>query len=273
VAEHDEPTATLTVLGSGTLLPDERRSSAAYHLQTAGWRLLLDCGSGTLHGFARHRIDWRELDAVAVTHFHSDHVGDLPGLLAALRFIGRTRSLAVVGPQGLADFLGHLASAFGAYVLEPGFDLRVEEIDEGGTFEAEGPDRLTVRGCPTPHTEESLALKLSGPWGQVGYTGDTGPAERVSGFLKGCDALVAECALADPPSMDRHLSPRGVAALARVAMPELLIVTHVYPPQSPAEALGLVRAGYSGRAVAAWDGLRARIGPDGVTVDPSTDPL
>lgn len=270
---HEETTAILTVLGSGTLLPDHGRASASYHLETTGAQVLLDCGSGTLHGLSRHGIAWREVDLVAVTHFHTDHAGDLAALFAALKFVDRTRPLTVVGPRGLLRFLGHMASAFGDYVLDPGFEVRTVELAEGGDFETEGKDGLTIRCCPTPHTEESVALGVAGLWGALGYTGDTGPSDLVSAFLEGCDVLLAECAICDPPAMDRHLSPAGVAGLARAAGPELLVVTHVYPPQTPDEALAHVRALYPGRVVAARDGLRIRIAAGVVAVDPPQDPL
>ena len=80
--------------------------------------------------------------------------------------------------------------------------------------------------------------------------------------------LIAECALTDPPEMESHLSPRGLAEMADVVGPELLIVTHVYPPQTPAQAVERVRERYAGRTVAAVDGLRVRIAEADVTVDP-----
>ena len=79
--------------------------------------------------------------------------------------------------------------------------------------------------------------------------------------------LIAECALTDPPEMEFHLSPRGLAELAGVVGPDLLVVTHVYGPQTPTEAVERVRERYAGRTVAAVDGLRVRIAGAEVTVD------
>jgi ribonuclease BN (tRNA processing enzyme) len=264
------PQPVLTVLGSGTALPDARRHSSAYHLSAGGARLLLDCGPGTLHGLDEHGVDWAGITHVAISHYHNDHVGDLAALLFAMkqtRAPERSVPLTLIGPQGFGAFLERLAAALGQHVLEPGFPVIVREIGSEAPYEDAVVD-LTVRAHPTPHTEESQALTIEGSWGAVGYTGDTGPSEDVARFLGGCDVLVAECALTDPPGMDRHLSPLLVAELARTARPDLLVLTHVYPEQTPLAASERVSAVYQGRVVPARDGMRIVIGADGPLVDP-----
>ena len=83
--------------------------------------------------------------------------------------------------------------------------------------------------------------------------------------------IVAECSLPDPPELDTHLSPRSVAELAGAADPDLLVISHVYPPLTPADAVVQVRASHGGRVVAARDGLRIGVSREEVTVDPSPE--
>ena len=123
---------TYTLLGSGTLLPDEVRHSPAHLLDAGEVRLLLDCGPGTLHGFARHGVAWSEITHVAISHYHTDHVGDLSALLFALKWgvqPPRTRELVLIGPPGFRRFLERLAEALGPHVLDPGFGVTVLESD------------------------------------------------------------------------------------------------------------------------------------------------
>jgi len=261
--------AVLTVLGSGTLLPDAARCSAAFHLEVQGRGILLDCGTGTLHGLARWGVAWRDIDLVAISHYHTDHVGDLAALLAALKFSGRARPLTLIGPLGFRDFLGRLAAAFGAYVLDPGFDVRVVELSESDHWNGDWIG-TSVRCCPTPHTEESVAFRVVGTWGSLGYTGDTGPSTDVADFLAGCVVIVAECALGDPPDLGTHLSPRTVASLAQRAVPKLLVLSHVYPPQTPDDALARVKESYEGEAVVARDGLRMSLASGDVVLESGT---
>ena len=271
----EAPAATLTILGAGTLVPDAERTSAAHHLRVGRASLLLDCGAGTVHGFARHGVAWQDLTHVAITHYHNDHIGDLPALLFALQHgVGADRGepLTLIGPNGFGALLERLAAAFGDHVIDPGFPVEVVEMDPArGYVDPRGTFRLACG--PTPHTSESLAYRVEGDWGSVGYTGDTGPSDEVAAFLAGCDALIAECTLPDAEAMDTHLSPGSLAALAGRARPGLLVVVHVTPYHTPAEAVQAIAARYDGRVVAAVDGLRVRIGPAGAAVDPLPGPV
>lgn len=247
---------TYTMLGSGTLLPDDLRHSAAHLLVADGVRLLMDCGPGTLHGFGRHGVRWAGLTHLAVSHYHTDHVGDLSAVLFALKWglvTPRSEALVLIGPPGFRGFLSRLASALGPHIFDPGFDLEVVELEPGAALDlGEG---LRMSSHPTRHTDESLAFRVDFPGGAFGYTGDTGPQQGLGAFLSGCDLLVAECAQVDPPALDIHLSPRGVADLAREAAPATLALTHVYPPLTPDDAVERVAAaGYPGRVVAPGDG-------------------
>ena len=270
---HRESQAALTVLGSGTLIPDPNRHSASHHLVCGSASVLLDCGAGTVHGLAAHGIAWSDLTHIGVTHYHADHIGDLGSLMFALKHgvePPRARPLKLFGPPGFTEFVSGLRDALGDYVFEPGFRVDVVEVTPGREYH---DGDVSFSSVSTPHTAESIAYKLEGSWGALGYTGDTGPSDVVAEFLKGCDVLVAECALTDPPSMDSHLSPEGLAGLATVASPGLLIVTHVYPHQTPSEAVQAVRRHYRGEVLAAWDGMRVRLERSRATVDPLGTPV
>jgi ribonuclease BN (tRNA processing enzyme) len=267
--------ATLTILGAGTLMPDAERTSAAHHLRVGSASILLDCGPGTVHGFARHGIAWRDLTHVAVTHYHNDHIGDLPAVLFALKHGtggDRAEPLTLLGPPGFRGLLERLAAAFGDHVLDPGFPLEIVEMDPAVGY-ADPDGGFHVACHRTPHTPESLAYRVDGDWGSLGYTGDTGPSDEVASFLGGCDVLVAECTLPDAMAIDTHLSPGSLAALAERARPGLLVVVHVTPYHTPAEAVRSISERLTGRVVAAVDGLRVRVGPGGFAVDPPAGPI
>lgn len=279
--EADSGTLLLTVVGSGTLLPHPERGSASFHVETAGHRLLLDAGPGTLHGLPRAGVDWRSIDTIALTHFHPDHVSDLPALLAAYRYEAIEQPLTLLGPRGLRGYLDRLAALHGAWILAPSRPTRVVELMEGEAWWSDG-GAVGLRSATTHHTDESVAYRVtagarapsdgldspSDAPAVLGYTGDTGPNTELHDFLRGATVLLAECALTDPPEIDTHLSPRSVAELAEAVDPELLLISHVYPPQTPEEAVDAVRRRYPGRVRSALDGLRVRLSGAGATVDP-----
>jgi ribonuclease BN (tRNA processing enzyme) len=219
-------------------------------------------------------VEWRELTHVALTHFHTDHWGDLAPLLFALTHGIRPRReapLTLLGPPGLEARLEWLARAFGDHVRDPGFALRVVELGRHDAWADEGAG-LRIRTHPTRHTEHSVAYRVrtaavgagkeSGP--SVGYTGDTGPLPALGAFFRGVDLLIAECSLADPPEITTHLSPEGVATLCRNARPGRVVLTHLYPELDPGRVPGEVAAaGYGGRVQVAADGDLFPVGGPG----------
>lgn len=257
------------VLGAGTLLPHPWRGSPGYWIETQEERILLDCGAGTLRTLAKTGRPWSLLTHLLVTHFHTDHVGELAPLLFALRHgprPPRSAPLHLLGPQGLNEHLHALARAHGSYITDPGFPLAVEELDPERAWISES-GTLRVRSMRTLHTEEALAFRLETPGSSVGFTGDTGPREGLGRFLRGCHLLVAECSHPDGEGTENHLTPSGLAALATDAKPDLLLTVHAYPPLEPEGIPDLLRGrGYRGRVLPGRDEMEIRISSDGCRV-------
>jgi ribonuclease BN (tRNA processing enzyme) len=265
--------AQIRILGSGTVVPDAFRSSAAHLVESGDVRLLLDCGTGTVHAFSQHGVEWGRLTHVAITHYHTDHVTDLAALMQAFRYgqsPPRSEALELIGPPGFEVFLVKLAAALGNHVLEPGFPVTVRETMPGEKVDLGGG--VFIECIETPHSEESVAYRVTTPEGVVGYTGDTGPSRAVADFLAQCRVLIAECSLPDDSPVEGHLTPSSLASLARSASPELLVVTHVYPLLTPGQVIDQIQAEYEGACMAAWDGMCIRMS-DALAVDPPGTPV
>ncbi len=245
----------LTVLGSGTAAPEADRVCSAYLVEAGATRLLLDCGPGAVHHAARFGAEWAAITHVALTHFHNDHVGDLPYLFFAWswgRAEPRSAPLTVLGPTGTRALLAGMGRLFGSHVAKPPFRVEVLEVGHGDAVEL-GDTRVRVHR--TPHTDQSVAYRVEAD-GAVGYTGDTEHDAALAAFFAGVDLLIAECSLPDDEAVAGHLTPSGLAELARRARPGRLVVTHVYPQLARLDVAGLLAdAGWDGVAVRARDGL------------------
>lgn len=72
----------LVLLGTAAApMPVAGRGGIASALVVDGRVFVIDCGRGAPSAFVNAGLDFRRLDAVFVTHFHADHIGDLPGML------------------------------------------------------------------------------------------------------------------------------------------------------------------------------------------------
>lgn len=273
------------IIGSGVLLPDDTRRSSGHwvsaeatgeakvEVEAEAFRLLLDCGSGTLHGMGRDGLPWRELTHVVISHFHADHIGDLAPVLWALRWGARGengdprgRPLSILGPVGLQGRMEALAAAFGDWVLDPGFPLTVHEVEPGERWRDVAAG-LELVAHPARHSPEALAWRVEARGVSVGYTGDTGPLPELGSFFRGVRVLVAECALRTPDDVGLHLSPGSLAQMARAAAPEVLIPVHLYPEVHPDELPDLLqKAGYTGRVEMGRDGLALAVGSSDVRI-------
>ena len=101
------------------------------------------CGEGTQAAARRAGVNLMRADAICLTHYHGDHIFGLPGLLQTLGAQGRTRPLALLGPEGLPDLWAAVRALTGPLpypvkpqVLMPGQPLALDALSEDGVIEA-----------------------------------------------------------------------------------------------------------------------------------------
>jgi len=246
----------LTVIGSGTISLSPTRGCASYLLEAGPLRILMDCGPGAAHSMARHDIDWWGVTHVALTHWHLDHIGDLPTLIFAWRHARlepRTAPLTIIGPAGTRDLLTRWSGALGDWLQAPGFPLHVIEPTLESPLDL--GDGVTLTSRAVPHTAESVAYSIQQGGKRVVYTGDTGDDSSLGAWAAGCDLLLAECSLPDSMPVPIHLTPSQTAALATAARPGMLVVSHMYPPLEGIDLRAELGARWAGPTVIAADGL------------------
>lgn len=249
----------LTVLGTGTIAFSTHRSCAGYYVECGSAKLLLDCGSGTTRRLAELGISWQELTHVVLTHFHIDHHQDLPSIIFAGRYgmlPPRSVALDVIGPAGTRALLEKLSAAYGEWVLDPGYPVRITELAPGGSFDLGGA-RLDC--TKVPHTPESVAYSVTEGGRRLVYSGDTGFDPEFARWAKGCDVLVLECSLPKAMAIVEHLTPEQCGELARIAEPGRLVLSHLYPPVESVDIAAIVGEAYKGPIVIAHDGWQTAI--------------
>lgn len=250
----------LTIIGSGTVVPDGKRNSASYFLETDDACIMIDCGAGSLHGLDRFKLPWRRMTHLFVSHFHVDHVGELASLFFAFKHAlrdERTESFTLVGPRGLDRVMDGLEQAFGSDLFEPKFPVTVRLLDPGARIQIGRDASLAV--AKTPHTDESLAVRIESNNRAICYTGDTEYSEELIEFFSRADLLISECSFRERKEGVRHLSIEDAATMASRAEVARLVVTHFYFDVDESELKSNLQKNYSGEVIIGRDGLSLTI--------------
>jgi ribonuclease BN (tRNA processing enzyme) len=216
----------LTVIGCSPAWPNAGGAQSGYLVEGEG-RLLLDCGPGVLARLRELDGGWPRVDAVAITHFHLDHWGDLvPWIFGASFGPGRDVPkpelwLPPGGSERLRSY-GRLMSFAGQ--IDGVFD--VHEYTDGETaFRAGGFDIVPRR--LEHYSELTFGLRISNHRSTLAYSGDTGPSASLAELARDADVFLCEATLREPEPHERgHLSDVEALDAFRSSGARRLVVIH-----------------------------------------------
>ncbi len=222
----------LIVLGSGTCVPSLRRNAPGYYLETSGRQLLVDCGSGTLLQLEKAGRSFRDIDAVFITHAHPDHFADLMPFVHALiaaPALRRTKDFYLVCSR---EFMVYYEKAIASVLGKPrGFALRIVPIQDTLDFEP-----FHVSTAKTIHSQDSIAYRFECEGKSVVFTGDADYDQGLISLAENADLLIADCSFPDSMKAAGHLSAKECGSIARKAGVKKLVLSHLYPADSPDNA-------------------------------------
>jgi ribonuclease Z len=98
--------------GTSSPLPDPNRAQACVAVLAGDSLYLVDAGAGSARVAALGRLPLDRLEAVFLTHYHSDHIAALPEFNLNSWVAGRKRALTVLGPVGVAEVVEGYNDAF-----------------------------------------------------------------------------------------------------------------------------------------------------------------
>ncbi|HEY2848414.1 MAG TPA: ribonuclease Z [Gemmatimonadaceae bacterium] len=139
---------SLRFLGTSASRPTIERGVSALALVREGETMLIDCGEGTQRQMMRYGVSFAFGD-LFFTHYHTDHVLGVLGLLRTLTLQARAEPLRVWGPPGLHAFLKR---AEGLGVERLSFAIDAQEITPGTPIARPG---YSILPFPVDHRAQS----------------------------------------------------------------------------------------------------------------------
>jgi ribonuclease Z len=224
----------VAVCGSGSPLADTERRPACNLVFAAGKIFAVDAGSGSFARVAKWRLPLARLEAVFITHFHSDHIADLPEARLQSWVNQRPAPLQVYGGPGIERVVSGFSEAFalddfyrvahhGADFLKPeNGGMKVREIANADGTPLTGTqskivleqDGLTVTAFAVDHTPvvPAYGYRFDYKGRSVVLSGDTHKSAGLALHAKGADVLLHE-------AMDKNIVGAMGAAAARAQLP------------------------------------------------------
>jgi Metal-dependent hydrolases of the beta-lactamase superfamily III len=95
----------LTLLGTGCPKVDYKRFGPANLISTKKTKILVDCGSGITQRLDQLKLSSSKIDALFLTHLHSDHIIDFYQLIISSWHSYRTKPWKIYGPKGTKNFI------------------------------------------------------------------------------------------------------------------------------------------------------------------------
>lgn len=249
----------LTIVGCSGSFAGPRSPASCYLVQAEHkgrtWNLMLDLGNGALGALQRH-IDPLAIDAVVLSHLHSDHCLDLCGLYVVQKYspaqpvnspsgpTGPRTQIAVYGPEGTGARMARAYDMTPPDTMDHEFDFHT--VIDGGAFRV-GP--FTVTPYLVNHPAEAYGIRVEADGAVLAYTGDTDTCDGLKPLFHNATLALADSAFVDGRDDARgvHLSgSRAAQAAVDAGGVQRLMLTHIPPWNDPA----VCRA----QAAAIWPG-------------------
>ena len=219
----------IIVLGSGTAAPRLSRNMASYLFEMNNKKILFDSGPGTIRQLLKLKISLLDIDHIFYTHFHNDHINDLPAIIWSNNYGNfRKKTLNLYGPKGFKKYYKILMDSILQIKkqLKLSFKVNINEMKDD--FEVK-INNIIIKAKKTKHTENGIAYRIEYNNKAIVYSGDTDFSDEIIEIAKDADLLILECSFPDEKKVKGHLTPSLAGIIARKAKVKKLVLTHFYP--------------------------------------------
>jgi ribonuclease Z len=266
----------VTLLGTGTPIPSKDRFGPCTLVEAGDQKLLIDAGRGATIRLSQLNIPIGRIDALFLTHFHSDHTVGVPDIWLTgwleSHFGTRRTPLRVVGPRGVEALMSGLRRAYADDIKirtadeklgADGIAVSVHEyVRDGVVYDRGGVKVIAFEVDHGDVIKPAHGYRIEYAGRIAVISGDTRFNENVVKYGAGADLLVHEVAIARPellpePYIQRIMAHHTTAPEAGIVFsrtrPKLAAYTHIVflasktvPPATVADLIAETRTTYGG---------------------------
>jgi ribonuclease Z len=242
----------LTLLGTGCPKVDHKRFGPSNLVSTNKTNILIDCGSGVTQRLEQVKCSTANIDALVLTHLHSDHVIDFYQLIISSWHSYRINPWKIYGPKGTKKFLNKIMNAwkeerslrikYEARSSTDAFKLDIKEFSEHGKIKIKDIELEYFRVDHFP-VKHAYGFNFYNNKKKLTISGDTRPCENLMKYAQLADVLLHEVYIEgeiQPATKMRsaktlhnvkayHTTSTQVGKVASLTRCKKLILTHFVP--------------------------------------------
>lgn len=289
----------VTLLGTGTPIVNFNRFGMSTLVEAGTQKLLFDAGRGVVLRLQQSGASTRDINAIFITHLHSDHITGLPDLYATAQLLplaigGRKTPLDVWGPVGIENVARGIELLFadnnrfrtiGGEIAPDATHISDHRLSEGIVYERDGV-KVTAFLVNHGHVVPAYGFRVDYAGRAVVLSGDTAYAPKLVANAKSVDLLI-HCVAIGSVRLEQLrwdfvrrfyeylANPETVAKVLAETRPRDAVFSHIslysqadIPTATEEELTSRVRGGYDGPFVIGQDLMSFTINENGVTREP-----
>jgi len=172
---------SVTFLGTAAACPTVDRNVSGLAVHREGEMMLFDCGEGTQRQMMRYGVGF-SFREIFLTHYHSDHILGITGLVRTLGLMDRQEEVVIYGPRPADRIIGTLLSIgiertkFQVEVIEvkpgdrlkrPDYEIQVFGTDHRADTVGYGLVEYDRLGRFNPEQAKELGIPEGPMWGKI----------------------------------------------------------------------------------------------------------